>query len=601
MNVVDSLVVTLGLDASGFEKGQKEADTALQKMRDDAAKHGKEIEKSAKDSGESFRTLTREVATFVATLASAKGIYDFLKGLNQVNAAVGRLTQSLNGSPEAISTFGNAVERFGGNATEASGSLQRLLDQFNELRTTGNSAILPWLGQIQSRGGIKIDPTKPLTKQLFALAEDLKSIAAKDPALAMFLGRKLGLDDASIRLLMQGAKGLADALKEARKHAITKEQADASIAVEKAWTGAYQAIRSAGREMLVVLAPGLRLLARLVEWLADGWRHFFRWLVMIKQEWNEWTKSVWEGAKSAMSHVASVISGSGAQILDAFKKAFWGAFDWLKNEFNSIWRKITGGNLFDMSAHAAEAPGGGAGPLAGGAASGASPGGHPGSSGSYGAAAGRMRQMGTPAATGKWWTPERQKYAVDYLMKNAGLSQYGASGLVARWAGVEAASGPGSVNPRSGAFGIAQWLGKRRVGIAGNTDFDAQLAHAARELNTSERKAGDVLRAAKSAVEGARGASMFERAEGYNPATGIDNFTGRTPVVSVYNKAFGARAAASINNSRSSSVVNNSSAQTNIGNVNVQTQATDGPGIVRDLQNAITHHSFAAHLNYGGI
>ena len=127
-----------------------------------------------------------------------------------------------------------------------------------------------------------------------------------------------------------------------------------------------------------------------------------------------------------------------------------------------------------------------------------------------------------------WWTNERKTYAARALMSGAGLSAMGAAGLVARWAYVEASGGPSSVNPRSGAFGIAQWLGSRLPPIRGNTDFDAQLRYASSELNGSEARAGNALRNAQSPAEAARGASMYERAEGYNPSTGTDNFTALT-------------------------------------------------------------------------
>ncbi len=141
--------------------------------------------------------------------------------------------------------------------------------------------------------------------------------------------------------------------------------------------------------------------------------------------------------------------------------------------------------------------------------------------------------------TGKWWNSERQAYAIDYLMKHAGLSEHGAAGLVARWAAVEAAGGPGSRNPNSGAEGIAQWLGSRkRPGVTDVPDFEGQLKHAVEELNGAERRAGNVLRNAKTADDGSRGASMYERAEGYNPATGRDNFTGATPTGTVHARRF---------------------------------------------------------------
>jgi hypothetical protein len=130
--------------------------------------------------------------------------------------------------------------------------------------------------------------------------------------------------------------------------------------------------------------------------------------------------------------------------------------------------------------------------------------------------------------TGKsfgWWTPQRQQHAVDRLMKEGKLSEMGARGLVSRWAHVEAAQGPSEVNS-IGATGIGQWLGARKKGLP--SDFDGQITHAINELNTSERRAGKVLRSATTPEEGARGASIYERAEGYDPSTGTDNFTNKT-------------------------------------------------------------------------
>lgn len=125
-----------------------------------------------------------------------------------------------------------------------------------------------------------------------------------------------------------------------------------------------------------------------------------------------------------------------------------------------------------------------------------------------------------------WWTPDRINQAVNHLQQNAGLSPMGAKGLVARWAGVESRGGPSSVNPTSGAIGIGQWLGARKNGVP--SDFQGQLNHVTNELNTTESAAAKRLRNAQTPEEAATGASMYERAEGYNPATGRDNFVNPT-------------------------------------------------------------------------
>lgn len=152
--------------------------------------------------------------------------------------------------------------------------------------------------------------------------------------------------------------------------------------------------------------------------------------------------------------------------------------------------------------------------------------------------------VGNPGVGG-YWTAERRAYAIDRLMKEAGLSAWGAAGLVARWAGIEAKGGPTSVNPRSGATNIGQWLGARKIGLKGPT-LDAGLDHAIAELTPGTPQsaragvagAAMVLRNARNAEEGSRGASMFERAEGYNSATGYDNFTRATPTERVYRDRF---------------------------------------------------------------
>lgn len=127
-----------------------------------------------------------------------------------------------------------------------------------------------------------------------------------------------------------------------------------------------------------------------------------------------------------------------------------------------------------------------------------------------------------------WWTTDRKRYALNYLL-SAGLSPYGAAGLVSRWAYVEAPNGPASRGGYLGrAWGIAQWLGPRLPPINGNTSFDAQLAYVVFEINGSEARAGQLLRSAATVDQGARAATAYERAGGYNASTNVDHYTAKT-------------------------------------------------------------------------
>jgi hypothetical protein len=128
-----------------------------------------------------------------------------------------------------------------------------------------------------------------------------------------------------------------------------------------------------------------------------------------------------------------------------------------------------------------------------------------------------------------FWTPAKEKEAYDKLVAG-GMSPDGAVGLISRWRYVESPGGPTSVNPQSGAYGIAQALGPRKPGfLAAGSDFGKQLDRVVTEAQTSEKAAsGDYLHRAKGDEEGAEAASSYERAEGWNKAAHRDYFTTRT-------------------------------------------------------------------------
>jgi hypothetical protein len=128
---------------------------------------------------------------------------------------------------------------------------------------------------------------------------------------------------------------------------------------------------------------------------------------------------------------------------------------------------------------------------------------------------------------GSWWTPERVQQGYDTL-RAGGVSDLGAKALMARFAGVEAPAGPTDKNNIGGGhWGIAQW-GKARGGKGISTDYQTQLDKVVAELQGPESAALERLNAATTPQEAAIGASSFERAGGYNPKTGADDYVGKT-------------------------------------------------------------------------
>lgn len=136
------------------------------------------------------------------------------------------------------------------------------------------------------------------------------------------------------------------------------------------------------------------------------------------------------------------------------------------------------------------------------------------------------------------WTTANINRQMNILVQG-GLTPHGAAGLVSRWVNVENPGGDPSIwgGYQGRAFGNAQWLtASRKNGLFSwaednsldPNNADTQSLYALHELNTTESRAGEVLKNAQTSWDGAVGASMFERAEGFDPGSGFDNFTGRT-------------------------------------------------------------------------
>lgn len=266
-------------------------------------------------------------------------------------------------------------------------------------------------------------------------------------------------------------------------------------------------------------------------------------------------------------------------------------------------------------------------PVSSGADSGLPGGGGGGNGGAGGPVSdGNVRASGNSAGVKGWWTAERQAHAFKALTEGGLISPAAAKGLISRWVNVESSGGPSSQNNIGGGhYGIAQWSHARAGSLFGNPDFDAQLALVRKEASNSAYAAR--LHNAKTDEEGATAASNFERADGYNPRTGTDNYTNRTlggmrgldaiiakgggpgsvmtgasPFGALDRRSFGAPSAAALSTIQNSSQVttSQSSNEMHVGTINVNApNATDANGIAGSITPALQRSTTAATANYG--
>jgi hypothetical protein len=252
---VDELVVELKLDPTNFTKGQRDALDSFKKTNDEFDKGLKNLDTSAKNTGFSFQAMTGAAEGLFAVLAGA-GMAAYARDTMNSVAATGRLAHNIGETTGELSAFGRMIERNGGNADAAMGSLKGFSDQITRLNTLGQGSpeLFNFLGTIGSEAG-----EGPLaTFMKFAeWAEKHKD----NPQLVNLIGTQGGFDQGTINEAMKGRVQVVKDLAEAAKGAVSPEQTAAMIRMQNAWIGLDQAIEKTGRDVVTSAEPAFTAIA----------------------------------------------------------------------------------------------------------------------------------------------------------------------------------------------------------------------------------------------------------------------------------------------------------------------------------------------------
>lgn len=260
-SIIDSLVVLLTLDASGWQKGENDARSAEKKTREQALKGGKEIEANAKRQREAFNALKTEAVGALAVLFGAKSLKEFFVNTVTTDAAVGRLAKTLGVTTEVLSAWQGVVRQMGGTSEDASAGLQTLVDLFTDFRL---GQMDPRKAGILNRLGITPEDLKDPTTAALKLAAAFHKL---DPRVASEYGKQLGLTPAFINTLIQGREKVEDLYK-AQEALGTIHQKDAEAAQEfqKRLEGLKTSAGNLGRALVTDLLPPL-------SGLLEGWTY----------------------------------------------------------------------------------------------------------------------------------------------------------------------------------------------------------------------------------------------------------------------------------------------------------------------------------------
>jgi len=225
--VIDSLLVVLGLDSSGFEKGRKQTGKGLKDAREDVDKTGKTYDDFGKKTGAAFSKVRNEAVGLFLAFQGASGVKDFIGNMITGDAATGRLAgnlgmltntlsayelavKSVNGSAEGIDAFFQKMATARDNA--AMGKLPDNAVEFSKLGITGDD--------------LKEGPAHMLGKMADAVGKFREKYGAP---MAHTLLQNMGIDEGTINLLQLGTDKINEIV-EARKKDAAATEADAKAA-----------------------------------------------------------------------------------------------------------------------------------------------------------------------------------------------------------------------------------------------------------------------------------------------------------------------------------------------------------------------------------
>ncbi len=290
MATFDDVVVRLFLDATGLAQGQKDAVASTEKSAADLAASATKGEKaqvdahkrttssvekmagaivaSNKKAAESFERVLRVGLTLLSVFAGAKSVEEFTRKVVSLDAALGRLGHNIGQTPDTLSSIGQAAQRMGGSFDGAVNGMKGLSDAFQDLRTTGTNGIMEPLARLQALSGKPITFGKDVHQNFLSIAEAMKAVDAKDPALADRLGRQiLGGDESLVNLAKLGRTGVLEQEKDSRRHGvIDPKDAAAAQKLQSSFESLTQSVTDFGRKIVTAVAPAL---SDLVTWLDD--------------------------------------------------------------------------------------------------------------------------------------------------------------------------------------------------------------------------------------------------------------------------------------------------------------------------------------------
>lgn len=268
--VIDSLLVTLGLDPSKFKQGVKDTEKDLEKINKAGKKTGTEVEDMGKKSAQAISKIRSEVLSLGAAFIGMSAIKSFIADVTRADSATGRMSANVGMSSQTMTTWQNVAERMGVSASEIAGDFESMAQAAMRFKLTGQGGEqFQWLRSLglqmtNARGELKKGDEFDL--EVAEKMDALKAAGKSRAELRTYL-MGAGFGSGHADMLLTGADSLRKRAADSAPYAITDEDIKNARELQDAWNLMAEAAGRVGRDIKNAVQP---ILIAVLEFIRDN-------------------------------------------------------------------------------------------------------------------------------------------------------------------------------------------------------------------------------------------------------------------------------------------------------------------------------------------
>lgn len=236
-SIIDSLIISLGLDTTDVERGINEAERAMANG-------------------------LRSIASVVAPLLGAIGLNNLKNNYIEAATALGALSKLTRASVEDIDAWGNAVVAQGGTVDAFRGTLTSLNTALNDIVITGTSSVVPTLRRL----GVDMSLLRDRGTTAIDVLEGIAASAGKiDPRRFERLAKGIGLDQGTIDLLKTGRVSVDELVSSMRELSYTQRDAEIVDEYNTVTQKLSLTLEAASAQFMRVFVPALNVVSNVLQ------------------------------------------------------------------------------------------------------------------------------------------------------------------------------------------------------------------------------------------------------------------------------------------------------------------------------------------------